>query len=82
MNSATDNLMTETEKAVAQLRAYAKHMYDNAEAIIGSIDEPNCIRESGMRFSFTLLEHDEPPVLSVETDYIVLDALDWRRGAR
>lgn len=65
---------TATEKAVAQLKAYAKHMYDNAEGIIGNIDCPNYVAEDGIRMSFTLLEHDTVPTLHVGMDYLVLDA--------
>lgn len=67
---------TATEKAVAQLKAYAKHMYDNAEGIIGDIDKPNYVAEGGIRVSFTLLEDDVAPTLCVDMNYLVLDALE------
>lgn len=65
-----------TEKAVKQLRAYAKYMYDNAEAIIGNIDKPNYVTEDGIDLSFTLLEHDSVPVIRFTKECIVLDALE------
>lgn len=68
--------MTPTEKAVAQLRAYAKYMDENAEDIIGSIDKPTYVTTDGLRFSFTLLEHETAPTLTFEKDYIVLDVLE------
>ena len=65
-----------TEKAVKQLRAYAKYMYDNAEAIIGNIDKPNYVTEGGIDLSFTLLERNSVPVIRFSKECIVLDALE------
>ena len=65
-----------TEKAVRQLRAYAKYMYDNAEAIIGNIDKPNYVTDGGIDLSFTLLEHDSVPVIRFSKECIVVDALE------
>ena len=68
-----------TEKAVAQLRAYAKYIDEHVENIIGNIDAPNYIIDSGIRFSFTLLEYENIPLLEVSKQYIVHDAIDgWR----
>lgn len=65
-----------TDKAVAQLRAYAKYIDEHAENIIGNIDAPNYVLDSGIRFSFTLLEHENIPMLEVSKQYVVLDAID------
>lgn len=73
----TDNRTT--EKAVAQLKAYGKHIYDHAENIVGNIDKPNYVTEGGIRISFTLLEHDRIPTLDVSKEHIVTDALEVTR---
>lgn len=65
-----------TERAVAQLRAYAKYIYEHAENIIGDIDRPNMVTEGGITLSFTLLEHDAAPTLTVTKERLVLEA--WR----
>lgn len=67
--------MTATDKAVAKLRSYAKFMNDNAEQIIGSIDNPTWVTEGGIRFSFTLADREHVPIISVTKDYIVTDAI-------
>lgn len=77
----TDN-RTATEKAVAQLKAYGRYIVDHADNIIGDIDEPNYVTESGIHVSFTLLEHDCAPVLEVRKEHIVLDAIASREGLR
>ena len=66
-----------TEKAVAQLKAYGKYIYDHAENIVGNIDKPNYVTEGGISISFTLLEHDRIPTLDVGKEHIVMDALEW-----
>ena len=65
-----------TEKAVKQLRAYAKYIDEHAENIIGNIDKPNFVTEGGIKMMFTLMEHDSVPTLTVEKEHIVLDALE------
>ena len=65
-----------TEKAVAQLKAYGKYIYDHAENIVGNIDTPTWVTDSGIRIAFTLLEHESVPILEVSHEYIVLDALE------
>lgn len=66
--------MSVTEKAVAQLRAYARYMDEHAENIIGNIDRPNWVTESGIQIGFTLLEHEAVPVLKVTKEHLVPDA--------
>ncbi len=65
-----------TEKAVKQLKAYGKYIYDHAEGIVGDIDEPNYVTEGGIRVSFTLMEHGSVPTLDVSKEHIVIDALE------
>ena len=68
-----------TEKAVAQLKAYGKYIYDHAENIVGNIDKPNYVTDGGIRVSFTLLEHDRVPILDVSKEHIVTDVLEVMR---
>lgn len=68
-----------TEKAVEQLKAYGKYIYDHAANIVGNIDKPNYVTEDGIRISFTLASYDRIPTLEVEKEYIVLDALGSER---
>ena len=67
--------MTITEKAVAQLKAYARYIDEHAESIIGNIDAPNYVTESGINVSFTLLSYESIPTLTVTKEHIVSDAL-------
>ena len=67
--------MTITEKAVAQLKAYARYIDEHAESIIGNIDAPNYVTEAGINVSFTLLSHESIPTLTVTKEHIVSDAL-------
>ena len=67
--------MSITEKAVAQLRGYARYLDENAENIIGNIDAPTWMTEGGITISFTLGERDRVPTLEVDKEYIVLDAM-------
>ena len=71
--------MSITDKAVAQLRAYANYIHDHAENIIGDIDAPNYVTESGISISFSLMEHDSVPTLHVSKEHIVIDALEVDR---
>lgn len=68
-----------TEKAVKQLKAYGKYIYNHAENIVGDIDAPNYVTEDGIRISFTLLEHDRIPTLDVSKEHIMIDALEVER---
>lgn len=68
--------MSVTEKAVAQLRAYARYIDEHAENIIGDIDRPNYVTESGIRLSFTLLEHDAVPTIDVTKEYIATNVIE------
>lgn len=70
--------MTITEKAVAQLKAYARYIDEHAENIIGNIDQPNYVTEEGINVSFTLLSYESIPTLAVTKEHIVLDA--WKVG--
>lgn len=63
-----------TEKAVAQLKAYARYIDEHAENIIGNIDQPNYVTEEGINVSFTLLSHESIPTLTVTKEHIVIDA--------
>lgn len=67
--------MSATERAVAQLRAYARYIDEHAENIIANIDSPDYVTEGGISISFTLLEHDLVPTLTVTKEHIVLDAV-------
>ena len=67
--------MTITEKAVAQLKAYARYIDEHAENIIGNIDAPNYVTEAGINVSFTLLSHESIPTITVTKEHIVSDAL-------
>ena len=67
--------VTITEKAVAQLKAYARYIDEHAESIIGNIDQPNYVTEGGIDVSFTLLSHESIPTLTVTKEHIVSDAL-------
>ena len=71
---ADDNAIT--DKAVKQLKAYAKYIDEHAENIIGNIDKSNWVTDGGIRMMFTLMEHDSVPTLTVEKEYIVLDAVE------
>ena len=71
--------MTITEKAVAQLKAYARYIDEHAENIIGNIDQPNYVTDGGIDMSFTLLSHESIPTLTVTKEHIVLDA--WKVDA-
>ena len=71
---------TNTEKAVAQLKAYAKYIEEHAENIVGNIDKPNWITEDGIRVSFRLMEHDCAPTLTVVKEHVVLDAMVIQGG--
>ena len=73
MTSTTDNRTT--EKAVKQLKAYAKYIEEHAENIVGNIDKPNWIIDDGIRVSFRLMEHDYVPTLTVTREHLVLDAI-------
>ena len=64
-----------TEKAVKQLKAYAKYIEEHAENIVGNIDKPNWITDDGIRVSFRLMEHDCIPTLTVTREHMVLDAI-------
>lgn len=77
MSNATET--SATEKAVKQLKAYGKYIYDHAENIVGNIDKPNYVTEGGIDISFTLLEHDSIPTLYVSKEHIVMDALEGLR---
>lgn len=68
--------MSVTDKAVSQLRAYAKYIDENAESIIGNIDKPVYVVDGGLRFSFTLASIEHVPTLNMEKEYIVLDAVE------
>ena len=67
--------MTITEKAVAQLKTYARYIDEHAESIIGNIDAPNYVTEAGINVSFTLLSYESIPTLTVTKEHIVSDAL-------
>ena len=67
--------MTITEKAVAQLKAYARYIDEHAESIIGNIDAPNYVTEAGINVSFTLLSYESIPTFTVTKEHIVSDAL-------
>lgn len=45
MLHVSDDKMQSTERAVAQLRAYARYIDKHAENIVGDIDKPNYIIE-------------------------------------
>jgi len=75
MSAQVKSCDSATEKAVAQLRAYGHYIADHAENIVGNIDKPNYVTEGGIRVSFTLMEHDRVPVIDVNKEYIVLDAV-------
>ncbi len=68
-----------TEKAVEQLRAYARYIDEHAENIVGNIDAPNYVTESGIRISFVLLEHDNVPTLEVTKEHIVYQTGGFRK---
>ena len=76
----TTTRISTTDKAVKQLRAYARYIYENAESIIGNIDAPILVTDDGIRLSFTLLEHESIPTLEVSKQFIVLDTLDGGRS--
>lgn len=68
--------LTATDKAVAQLKAYASYIHDHAENIVGDIDAPNYVAEGGMSISFALMDCDSVPTLIVSKEHIVIDALE------
>ena len=68
--------MNATKKAVAQLRAYARYIDEHADNIIANIDDPDYVTEGGIRISFTLLERDRVPTITVTKEHIVLDAVE------
>ena len=71
--------MTITEKAVAQLKAYARYIDEHAESIIGNIDAPNYVTEAGINVSFTVHSYESIPTFTVTKEHIVLDA--WKVDA-
>ncbi len=74
-----DRLKTITERAVAQLKAYAKYIDEHAENIIGNIDKPNYVTNEGIRISFTLLAYESAPILEVSKDYLAMEVLEVNR---
>ena len=68
--------MSITDRAVAELRSYAKFMNDNAEQIIGSVDRPTWVADGGIRFSFTLADNHTVPTINVTKEYLVIDAIE------
>lgn len=69
---------TTTEKAVEQLRAYGRYITTHAENIIGNIDKPNYVLESGIRISF-ILDCKSIPVLEVKHEYLVPYMDNWAK---
>lgn len=61
-----------TERAVVQLREYARYIDENAENIVGSIDEPTWVEEDGIKVSF-IVTVTGMPVLHVEHGWVVID---------
>ncbi len=68
--------MITTEEAVAQLRAYARYIDAHAEVIVGDIEKPNYVTDGGINLSFSLAMWDRAPVLRVNKQYVVPDALN------
>lgn len=60
------------ERIVARLREYARYIDENAENIVGSIDEPTWVEEDGIRVSF-IVTTTGVPVLNVEHGWLVID---------
>lgn len=65
-----------TDRAVRILRAYAAYLDEHAENIIGDIDSPNYVTEGGIRVSFVVNPHDEPPVVTVTKEHLPLNVAD------
>ncbi len=66
--------MTATEKAVKQLRAYARYLDEHAENIIGDVDDPNYVAEGGIHISFDLMDRNAAPTVNVCKEHMVLEA--------
>lgn len=63
---------TTTEKAAEELRKVARYLEANAEALVGDCDSV-FVLDTGLRVSFTLLEHDSIPTVTVTRECIVVD---------
>lgn len=73
--------ITATEKAVRQLKAYGRYITTHAENIVGNIDRPNYVLESGIRISFTL-DCNSWPVLEVNHEYLVPYMDNWAKEVK
>lgn len=66
-----------TEHIVARLREYARYIDENAENIVGIVDERRPLDEHGLRLSFEVSRTGYK--LHVDHDWIVLgEELGWK----
>ena len=63
---------TTSEIAAGKLREVARYLDANAESLVGNLDNVFVV-ESGLRFSFTLLEHEHLPTITVTRECIVFE---------
>ena len=61
-----------TSMAVEELRSVAAFIDAHAGSIIGDMDE-TFIAENGLRFEFSVMEHDSIPTLTMNKTYFVMD---------
>lgn len=65
-----------TARAIRMLRAYAAYLNEHAENIIGDIDKPNYVGESGIRVSFVVNPYNDPPIVTVTKEYLPINVVD------
>lgn len=76
MTSVNPSEKRSTARAIRILRAYAAYLDEHAENIIGDIDKPNYVMEGGIKLSFVVNPHDEPPIVTVTKEYLPLNVVD------
>lgn len=59
-----------SERAAEQLREVARFMDANAESLVGDLDSVYVL-DTGLRFSFVLLEHGTIPTIEVTREVLV-----------
>jgi len=68
----TRDVTPTSERAAEQLREVARFMYTNAESLVGDLDSVYVL-DTGLRFSFVLLEHDTIPTIEVTREVLVYE---------
>ena len=66
----TRDVTPTSERAAEQLREVARFMDANAESLVGDLDSVYVL-DTGLRFSFVLLERDTIPTIEVTREVLV-----------